>query len=261
MRSFRSLLYAPGDTLDRVSLGRRRVPHGTPVDKWASGRRRRLVSIDSGPMLRAFARRVALDVLPLWENAPVAVREYLTTGDETKRAAAWAAAWAARAAWAATAATAATAAAWSAAWATTAEPALLARAASYEIHAVRWPALDGVQGEGLLALPLGKKAADVVVIPRNRPFRMAFPLRIVESLVMRRPLIVTTVCDMHKLIQGCGIAVEPGDPQGLAGAMIELAVNKKLYQECQKNCAIKAVDYDSEVSLGRLRKELIEAID
>jgi glycosyltransferase involved in cell wall biosynthesis len=105
------------------------------------------------------------------------------------------------------------------------------------------------------------READVVVIPRNKPFRMAFPLRIVESLVMRKPLIVTTVCDMHKLIQGCGIAVEPHSPERLAEAMIELAANEKLYRECQENCAIRAVDYDSRVSLGQLRTELIEAID
>lgn len=101
--------------------------------------------------------------------------------------------------------------------------------------------------------------ADVVVIPRNKPFRMAFPVRIVESLIMRRPLIVTKVCDMHKLIRGCGVAVEPGRPEELAEAMLELATSRKLYQECQENCAIRAVDYDSSVSLGRLSKELIAA--
>ena len=103
--------------------------------------------------------------------------------------------------------------------------------------------------------------ADVVVIPRNKPFRMAFPVRIVESLIMRRPLIVTKVCDMNKLIQGCGLAVEPGRPEELAEAMLELAASKKLYQECQENCAVRVADYDSRASMGQLRKELIEAIN
>jgi hypothetical protein len=70
--------------------------------------------------MRLFARRVALDVIHLWDAPPI-VKEYLETGDESKRAAAWAAArdaaWdAARdAAWAA-ARDAARAAAWAAAW-------------------------------------------------------------------------------------------------------------------------------------------------
>ena len=103
--------------------------------------------------------------------------------------------------------------------------------------------------------------ADVLVIPRSKPFRMAFPVRIVESLIMRKPLIVTKVCDMDKLIQGCGVAVEPGRPEELAEAMLELATSKKFYQECQENCAIRAADYDSRGSMERLRKELIEAFN
>jgi hypothetical protein len=64
-------------------------------------------------LLRGFARWCALQVIHLWD-APDVVRQYLETGDESLRAAAWAAASAA--AWAATSA-AASAAAWAAAWA------------------------------------------------------------------------------------------------------------------------------------------------
>jgi dienelactone hydrolase len=50
--------------------------------------------------------------------------------------------------------------------ATTAHPALVARTADYEVLAVRWPALEGVYGEGLLAQPNGRPpVADVVVVP------------------------------------------------------------------------------------------------
>jgi dienelactone hydrolase len=48
---------------------------------------------------------------------------------------------------------------------TTAQPALVGRGAGYEIFAVRWPAFGDVHGEGLLLVPTGKKAADVVAIP------------------------------------------------------------------------------------------------
>ncbi len=49
--------------------------------------------------------------------------------------------------------------------ATTAEPALVAQAAGYQVFAVRWPAFGDVHGEGLLLVPTGKKVADVVAIP------------------------------------------------------------------------------------------------
>lgn len=43
--------------------------------------------------------------------------------------------------------------------------AVVGRGEGYEILAVRWPALDGIHGEGLLLLPTDTAAADVVVIP------------------------------------------------------------------------------------------------
>ena len=41
----------------------------------------------------------------------------------------------------------------------------LARGAGYVVHAVRWPVLDGVAGEGLLLLPHRRPRARVVVLP------------------------------------------------------------------------------------------------
>jgi putative membrane-bound dehydrogenase-like protein len=50
--------------------------------------------------------------------------------------------------------------------ATTDRPALVGRTKSFEIHAVRWPVLRGIHGEGYLLTPVDRKArADVVVLP------------------------------------------------------------------------------------------------
>jgi dienelactone hydrolase len=49
--------------------------------------------------------------------------------------------------------------------ATTAEPALVGSGAGYEVFAVRWPVLPGVQGEGLLLQPEGEAMANVVALP------------------------------------------------------------------------------------------------
>ena len=113
--------YGRGATAFRVEL-KGNIKAG--ADKVVAKSRTYLAVIDAEPILRAFSRRVALDVIHLWD-APQVVREYLETGDESKKAAAWdaarAAAWdaawdAARAAARAAASAAAWAAAWDAAW-------------------------------------------------------------------------------------------------------------------------------------------------
>ncbi|SDQ43124.1 hypothetical protein SAMN05216569_1098 [Pseudoxanthomonas sp. CF125] len=127
---FDALQYAPGNTLCLVELG---GEIKTGDDKVVATRRKIIKRIDAEPLMREFARWSALQVIELWD-APDVVRQYLTTGDESLRDAAWdaaraaardaagAAAWdaaraAARAAAWDAARDAARAAAWDAAWA------------------------------------------------------------------------------------------------------------------------------------------------
>jgi dienelactone hydrolase len=49
--------------------------------------------------------------------------------------------------------------------ASTEQPALVAEADGYRVFAVRWPVLEGVEGEGLLLEPKGKPLACVVALP------------------------------------------------------------------------------------------------
>lgn len=88
-----ALGYAPGNLLHRVELGNQIIPHGEPVDKVVSNRRKIIASINAERLLRDFARRCALDVLYLWPDAPKVVVEYLKTGNESIRGAARGAAW------------------------------------------------------------------------------------------------------------------------------------------------------------------------
>ena len=92
---FDALEFAPGTILHRVTL------HGEIIRESNKivGRSRRIdATIDATDMLRAFARKCALDVYHLW-NCPIIVKNYLQTGYESLRAAARdaarAAAWAA----------------------------------------------------------------------------------------------------------------------------------------------------------------------
>jgi hypothetical protein len=111
-RPIDALRYAPGNTICRVECAGVAVRQ---ADKFVCRERTILWRVDGEGLLRDFARRCALDVAHLWD-IPDVVREYLTTGDKSLRAAAWAAARAAAraAAWAAAEA-AAEAAAWEAA--------------------------------------------------------------------------------------------------------------------------------------------------
>jgi len=81
-----ALKYAPGSTLCRVKLS------GVIVegdDKLAATSRMIIERIDATSLLREYARWCALQVAHLWDM-PDIVRQYLTTGDETIRADAYA---------------------------------------------------------------------------------------------------------------------------------------------------------------------------
>jgi len=131
---FDALPYAPGNVLCRVECD---DIIDERSDKLLCRRRRILRRIDAEPLLRAYARWCALQVIHLWDAPPI-VREYLETGDDSKltgvrdaSAAAMAVtdSAAAAAAAAATAATS-TAAAWGAAWAATENAAAMAAAST-----------------------------------------------------------------------------------------------------------------------------------
>jgi hypothetical protein len=99
-RALDALKYAPGPIVCRVQLGGRIL---TGEDKLCASERTVIAMADATGTLRAFARACALDVIDKW-NAPAVVREYLETGNEDLRAAAWSAWSAESAAWSAEAA-------------------------------------------------------------------------------------------------------------------------------------------------------------
>ena len=83
-----ALQYAPGPVLCLVECEVVVTEHD---DKFVCRRRRIVKRFDATDTMRAFARHCALSVIHLWD-APDVVRRYLETGDESLRAAAWAAA-------------------------------------------------------------------------------------------------------------------------------------------------------------------------
>jgi hypothetical protein len=80
-----ALQYAPGSHLHRVELAGQIIKGD---DKVVASRRKIIATIDAEPLLWEYARLCALDVIHLWD-APAVVKEYLETGNEDLRAAAW----------------------------------------------------------------------------------------------------------------------------------------------------------------------------
>lgn len=78
--------------------------------------------------------------------------------------------------------------------------------------------------------------AHAVVIPRASEMRMAFPLRLIEALTMKRPLIVTDACDMDQLLQGAGIGVPRCDSLAVGRAIAALADDDELFETCVSAC-------------------------
>jgi hypothetical protein len=98
-QAFDALTYAPGPILCLVEIGGEIVePKGE--DKGICSRRKIITRMDATVLLRYFARMQAISALEYWDTEPPeVVCDYLATGDESIRAAAWDAAWdAARAA-------------------------------------------------------------------------------------------------------------------------------------------------------------------
>jgi hypothetical protein len=120
---FDALQYAPGETLCLVEIGGA-VVEFKGDNKGISTKRKIVVRMNATELLRYFARMQVLSVIHLNEDLPEVVEDYLMTGDESIKDAAWAAARAAAGAGAAArsaaedaAWAAARAAAWDAAWA------------------------------------------------------------------------------------------------------------------------------------------------
>ena len=161
---FDALSYAPGSTLYRVRLGGVIRAHGQPVDKYAASKRTYLGRINAEVLLRQFARACALRAVERhWPGVPQVVVDYLRTGDESKRAAASAAARAAvRAAARDAAAATDAAAAWdaaSAAASAAAWDAASAAASAAATDAVRAAARDAeVQWQRVLLAKLVREA-------------------------------------------------------------------------------------------------------
>lgn len=136
------------------------------------------------------------------------------------------------------------------------EPGSIAPLAGIQALIARLELEDVVELRGIADTNELYREADVVIIPRQQPTKMSFPVRILESLSFGKPLIVTTMCDMGELVEGCGLVVDPADPEDLARAIVALAEDPALYAKLSAGCAPALRRYDPAITLETLHASL-----
>ncbi len=73
-------------------------------------------------------------------------------------------------------------------------------------------------------VPLYLAAADVVVVPQRATSDTLgqVPAKLFDAMALGRPIVSTRVSMIPEILEGCGLLVEPGDPQALAAAIARL---------------------------------------
>jgi glycosyltransferase involved in cell wall biosynthesis len=71
--------------------------------------------------------------------------------------------------------------------------------------------------------------ADLVVLPQKKiPYtRAQIPGKIYEAMAMAKPIIATNVSDLPKILDGCGLIIEPGDVNALSEKIGYILENEK----------------------------------
>ena len=103
---------------------------------------------------------------------------------------------------------------------------------------------------------------DIVVIPRASRERMGFPLRLIEAMSFGKPVVVSDLGEMPRIVEGCGIVFPHGSSEALAAALYRLLSDGNFYRECAENCYRRVSQYHPLRTVGRivdLYKEVVLA--
>ena len=66
-------------------------------------------------------------------------------------------------------------------------------------------------------VPKFLSVADLVVLPQRKLIQAEgqIPAKVFDAMAMAKPIIATNVSDLHGILDGCGLIVEPGDIDGM----------------------------------------------
>lgn len=111
-------------------------------------------------------------------------------------------------------------------------------------HVCWWESVEDVSGP--------YRTHDIVVIPRASRERMGFPLRLIEAMSYGKPVVVSDLGEMPRIIGQCGLVFPHEDAGSLAEALQRLLSDRSLYKECAENCYQKAKEYHPSRTIRRL---------
>jgi len=99
---------------------------------------------------------------------------------------------------------------------------------------------DVVEFRGYIARPVeAYNQGDLVVLSSVSE---AFPFSVLEAMLCARPIVATAVGGVPEEIAGCGIAVEPRNPQAIADAILELLNDPARCTALGRAARVKAVE-------------------
>lgn len=93
---------------------------------------------------------------------------------------------------------------------------------------------------------------DFVVIPRDSDERMGIPLRLIEAMSYGKPVIVSDMCEMPKIAEGCGLVFSSGDSFSLATVLHRFLTDSAFYQQCAQNGYRKASQFHPQRTVPQL---------
>lgn len=103
---------------------------------------------------------------------------------------------------------------------------------------------------------------DVSLIPLSARFPGTMPSKLYEALASAVPPIVAKGCEGEMLVKqfDAGRCYEPGDPDEMAKAIMELAENRSLLKQVRDNCVNLSKRFNRDVITQRTEKILISIV-
>ncbi|MFC1686685.1 glycosyltransferase [Patescibacteria group bacterium] len=106
-------------------------------------------------------------------------------------------------------------------------------------------------------------AADIVIIPQrgDKLYSIAqTPAKVFDAMCLAKPIIATTVGDLPKILDGCGVIIEPAKTTLLKKAILDLIKNPTKAKSLGEKARLKCINKYSYQVLAKKIKPLFEKI-
>jgi len=109
-------------------------------------------------------------------------------------------------------------------------------------------------------IPEFLSAADLVVIPQKETYsaRGQVPAKVFDAMMMEKPIIATNISDLPKILDDCGIIIEPADTKSLAGKIKFVFDNPEIAENLGKKARNKCIE---EYSFSSVQNQLFSLFD